>query len=264
VIYVALDVSESSFQTWSQETDLLMPQCYRELGKDLSGSASFEEILPEQQWQQQKVWLDFALFDAEKDTKLNLSRARVQISEANQARNPIFVFGNYLFDRSLHIAHFICSPPTRFSLSYSLTADAFTLRGGELYETLLTLRSSSVPVSLSNSSSPPASLLSSTEIKNCAHEWTHCSIAKDLAEIEYYHHDTFDHLLTSLASQLLTTSPSSISCSTFTLPIGGLRCLERMRHLSGENILISFLADKAYHRYLFPLLQSLPPHLLQC
>jgi hypothetical protein len=268
VVYVALDVSDNSFRTWSQETAMVMPQSNRE--RELPASATFDEVIsPEIRNHDQHVWLDFALFDAEKDAKLHLSLARVQLSEASQSLNPIFVFGNYLFDRLAPDSPSFTSFSNQFS-SRSLTADAFTILAqheeethcdrGELYETLFSLRSS---CSLSQNDQESPSLHSSTEIKNCTHEWTHHRIAEvssshqpeeerpgsGAAAIRYYHHDTFDHLLTSLASQLL---PLGSMSSTFTLPIGGLRCLERMRQWSSQNILISFLADKAYHRSLLP------------
>lgn len=77
---------------------MVMPQSHREMY--LSANASIDEIFPPEVCDQdQYIWLDFALFDAEKDTKINLSRAMVEISETKQSANPIFVFGNYLFDR---------------------------------------------------------------------------------------------------------------------------------------------------------------------
>ena len=98
MIYVALDVTDHSFEAWCKETTMVMPQSHREMY--FSASASLDEIFPTEVCDQdQYIWLDFALFDAEKDTKINLSRAMVEISETNQSANPIFVFGNYLFDR---------------------------------------------------------------------------------------------------------------------------------------------------------------------
>jgi hypothetical protein len=198
---------------------------------------------------------------------VTLTHALITLSSDTPSSNPLLVFGNYLFDRfisppiiqflSCSLLSLLCS-----FLDCSLTADAFTVKRnvadpdqGELYETKLALRDTSSSGEIDSGGIP----------QTCSYEWSHdllqqlkCTPGEVNETIDYYHHPSLDALLSSLANQLLHFGPSA---STFTIPIGGLLCLERVRLLSRDQILISFLADKGYHRCVrLGTLHSQSPH----
>jgi hypothetical protein len=77
---------------------MLFPQSNRTT--PLSASASIDEIFEDTKTHLDEcLWLDFALFDAELDLEVTLSRAMVKLAPETPSFNPIIVFGNYLFDR---------------------------------------------------------------------------------------------------------------------------------------------------------------------
>lgn len=66
--------------------------------------------------------LDFAIFDAVNDTKIDLHFAKKSISRENPTGNPICVVANYLFDTLCH--------------------DIFQVKEGDLKEGLISVGSS--------------------------------------------------------------------------------------------------------------------------
>lgn len=229
IIYVGLDISPQSFDIWSEGNDFLIP----EMNCPTMGNASVKDIFSHQEVDK-FVWLDFALYDAECDEIISLTRSQITISRGCRSINPIIAIGNYLFDRWYDFLLYL--------ILDSLSADAFTvfpnigLEIGDLFETRLLDRH--------NFLNPK----SYVDHVNDSQKWIQSFLTKvssTPSSVVYYEDSSLDNTIASLAYQLTKLGPNS---STFTIPIGGLRCLERIRELSQDNCLISLLADKSYHR----------------
>lgn len=146
--------------------------------------------------------LDFAVFDAEKDTAL-----RLQVSgdsfQPGSLSQPLVIFANYFFD--------------------SVPQDLFYLDGGKLSETRIGI---SKPVEPDQNSGEQT--LNGMQV----------SYQEQPADLPYYHEASLDTLLAEYR-QTLT--------GRLMFPNVGLRCLQRLRALSQEGILL-LSADKGYHR----------------
>ncbi|MEM9903920.1 MAG: tetratricopeptide repeat protein [Cyanobacteria bacterium P01_D01_bin.44] len=153
--------------------------------------------------------LDFARFDAETAEHLHLLQADVTIT-AKTLKNPLMVLANYFFD---------CIPQ-----------DVFTMRNGQLYESLLTLR---YPVTEPDLDDPE--LDEETFFEQLELDYTDRPVTTDA----YYGDADLDRVLTDYNGTL--------SAATFFLPTVGLRCLRNLRRLASDRLL--FLSgDKGYSR----------------
>ncbi|MEM8639430.1 MAG: SAM-dependent methyltransferase [Cyanobacteria bacterium P01_G01_bin.54] len=148
--------------------------------------------------------LDFARFDISQDQSLTLVHAGI-ILTAQTLKNPLIVLANYFFD--------------------SIPQDLFTIQNGQLYETLLTLTSSTPNSDLSD-----PDLLESLEITYTDRPLTAACAYPDPA-----------------FNQILQTDQSQLQSTTFLFPVVGLNGLKNLRHLSGDRLLL-LSADKGYHQ----------------
>ncbi len=144
--------------------------------------------------------LDFALFDAENDSRLLLQESGIVLApETNH--NPVIVLANYLFD--------------------SLTQDIFRVQTGKLKEGLVTLftKESTLP-------GPQKPL-----------KLDHIKVLYKFKQVPngYYQDPEFNTILHNYRDRL--------SFSTFCFPIGALRCIRNLLHLS-HNRLFLLSTDK--------------------
>ena len=152
--------------------------------------------------------LDFVRFDAVTDGQLHRLHANVTLT-AETLRNPLVVLANYFFD--------------------SIPQDVFTVRGGQLYESLLTLH---YPTSAPALDDPE--LDSGTFFKALTLAYTDRPVTTD-----YYGNAELDSILANYAANLTDT--------TVMFPTVGLRCLDNLRQLARDRLLL-LSADKGYSR----------------
>nr|AYM52505.1 TPR repeat-containing protein [Archangium sp.] len=138
--------------------------------------------------------LDFALFDAEVDEELRLIEAGVTIRKGS-LKNPLVMIANYVFD--------------------GIRQDAFSFRGGELYECLISL-STAEPV---EDPEDPA-LLNSVSAS-----YTHRA-----ATAAYYEEQELNEILQGYAQ--------SLEQVTLLFPYAAIRCIQRLAELSGGKLLL--------------------------
>jgi hypothetical protein len=145
--------------------------------------------------------LDFARFDAEQSESLTLDHSGDTLA-AGAIKNPVVVLANYFFD--------------------GIPQDAFYIRDGQLYESLVTI------------SAPPADnhlddpgLLDRIEISYENYPTT----------TEYYGDQELDRILQGYQQRLPTTY--------LLFPSAALGCIRRLQHLAGGRLLL-ISADKGY------------------
>ncbi len=164
--------------------------------------------------------LDFALFDAQQDTEITLQNSG-DILTAEILKNPLIAIANYFFD---------CLPQ-----------DIFTLEGGKLHETLVTL---SLPESKSTPK-PNAEPDSPLDLKKLISQkkelLKHLNISYEDRPIttDYYPDSDFNQILEYYQPKLTDT--------TLLFPITALNCLRQLHHLSNSRMLF-ISADKGYSR----------------
>ncbi|GMH64023.1 hypothetical protein TrLO_g8109 [Triparma laevis f. longispina] len=186
IVYVMTDFTESNFNFWMTHP-MLAP--YVESGQ-----------------------LDFAIFDAVNDTKIDLHFAKKSISRENPTGNPICVVANYLFDTLCH--------------------DIFQVKEGDLKEGL---------ISVGSSRKEEPDPLDPEIIKNFNNLYKYENI-----ETNYYSdgEDADDgiHLERILAwykDYFGNNDPSEIGASVL-FPIGALRALKHLSAMStGRAFVIS-------------------------
>jgi tetratricopeptide (TPR) repeat protein len=149
--------------------------------------------------------LDFARFDAIHDRELALLNTGVTITPGS-LKNPLVVMANYFFD--------------------SIPQDVFHVRGGQLYEGLVTIRADEANASLDN-----PKLLNQIEVS-----YEHRQTSAD-----YYDDPTYNRILADYCDHLDNT--------TLLFPTVGLQCIRNLSQLTagGGNMLL-LAGDKGYHR----------------
>src|SRR5215208_117092 len=150
--------------------------------------------------------LDFALYDASRSDEIKLHNAGEIISRES-LRNPVIVFANYFFD--------------------SIEQDVFRVERGQLYEGLVTL--SSKVAEEADSTNPD--IIGRMEVNL---RYQPCSTD--------YYSDPSDPEL----NRILTYYEQHLSDTSFSLPLGALRCIRDFIDLSsGQLLLLS--ADNGYY-----------------
>lgn len=165
------------------------------------------------------VLIDFAVFDGDTDDKIHLIRSNLEISRSNPTANPLFVIGNYIFDSLVMNA-------------YKVVPDS-TGSKTILHEGRLTtfLKETDNETNLDE--------LTSMDLhQRCNLLWSYnnkvdTDHSSDNAKINY--------ILEYFSKSL---SPGVV----FTIPVGGLNCLEKLNMLTSSKILVTLLADKGYNR----------------
>lgn len=147
--------------------------------------------------------LDMAQLDVTAPAALCLRHGGERLTR-EQVRNPIVLVANYVFD--------------------AIPTDAFSVEGGELRETLVTLTSQQSEPNLDD-----PDLLASV-----AFSFEHRPIDPD-----YYEEPWLNRILRHYRERLTD--------STFLFPVAALRCLEFFRDLAGGRLLL-LSADKGYDR----------------
>lgn len=150
--------------------------------------------------------LDFARFDADDvdgERTLELRESGVTL-RAETLRNPLGVVANYFFD--------------------SVRQDAFVIRDGRLYESLVTLLA---PAPVEDPHDP--ALLRSLEV---------AFAPRPLDDDAYYDDPAFNRLLADCRARLPSTH--------LLFPIGALRCLRALTALAGRRLFV-VAGDKGYH-----------------
>ncbi|NET56060.1 MAG: tetratricopeptide repeat protein [Symploca sp. SIO2E6] len=145
--------------------------------------------------------LDFARFDMERDRQLTLDYGSYILSAAT-LKNPLIVLANYVFD--------------------SIPSDAFSVRNGQLYESLVTLIP---PQPVSDLNDP--TLINQVEINFEDYPITS----------NYYDNPNFNKILENYRQRLQDT--------TILFPRVGLKCIDNLRYLSGDRLLL-ISGDKGY------------------
>ncbi len=161
--------------------------------------------------------LDFALFDAEKDTEIKLHNSG-DILTADTLKTPLIAIANYFFD---------CLPQ-----------DIFTLEQGKLHETLVTISLPSTLVPESSSENPSTPELNQLFSEN-QELLNHLNICYEdhLITNDYYPDAHFNQILEYYQQKLADT--------TLLFPITALKCLRQLHHLSNGKLLF-ISADKGY------------------
>ncbi len=147
--------------------------------------------------------LDLAEFDAEHDATLHLERAGITLAPSAPA-NPLIIVANYVFD--------------------SIAQDAFRVRGGYLYESLVTVTSPCVEPDADD-----PEILSRITV-----DFEHRPITGS-----YYDDEGFDAVLESYRR--------SLPDAALQLPVGALHLLRATAALSSDRALV-LSSDKGYHR----------------
>ncbi|MBP0012627.1 MAG: SAM-dependent methyltransferase [Roseofilum sp. SBFL] len=150
----------------------------------------------------EKGLLDFARFDIEEDVTLSL-RHSGEVLSSETIKNPLIVFANYFFD--------------------SIPQDLFSIQGGKLYETLLTVTAPEANQDLTD-----AALLDNLDI------------TYEDAEIDadrYYENPAFNQILQDYQTYLGDT--------TLLFPSVGLQGMENLQKLSRDRLLL-LSSDKGY------------------
>ena len=145
--------------------------------------------------------LDFAQLDCDRRTTLQLLGSQ-EILSPQTLKNPLIVIANYCFD--------------------SIPQDLFTLKDGQLHETLVSLTEPDMIADLS-----PAARLKQLEL----------SYSDRPTKPDYYKNPAFNQVLQYYQQQLTDTS--------FLFPISAFNTLEYLRELSGDRLLL-LSADKGY------------------
>ncbi len=145
--------------------------------------------------------LDFARFDVVTDEEIALSHSG-EVLAAGTLANPLAVIANYVFD--------------------GIPQDCFTVRGGHLYESLVTLTSQQKEGDLDD-----PELLSRLELS-----WKHRP-----AQAGCYGDEHLDRIVAEYGASLDETS--------FVFPSVGLRCLGNLERLAGGRMLL-LSADKGF------------------
>lgn len=145
--------------------------------------------------------LDIARFDMERDRHLTLEYSGEHLT-AKTLTNPLIVLATYVFD--------------------SIPQDAFSIRQGELYETLVTLSTYQTNPDLED-----PDLLNHLDITYDEHP----------IDSNYYDDPDFDPILEHYHHHLIDT--------TILFPNVGLRCIRTLRHLAGDRLLL-ISGDKGY------------------
>lgn len=145
--------------------------------------------------------LDFARYDAGTDEEIALSHSG-EVLAAGTLANPLAVIANYVFD--------------------GIQQDCFTVRGGHLYESLVTLTSPHRETDLED-----PELLSRLELS-----WKHRP-----AQADFYGDLDLDRIVAEYGASLDETS--------FVFPSVGLRCLASLERLAGGRMLL-LSADKGF------------------
>ncbi len=147
--------------------------------------------------------LDFACFDAEKPQDLTLLRSGTVFSVGTVV-HPIVVLSNYVFD--------------------SIPQDCFTIKQGQLSESLLTITSTQGETDLNN-----PDLLTHLTL-----DYQHRPIT-----VNYYDDPDFN--------QILQTYQERLADTTILFPYAALQCLRYFRDLSDGRLLL-LSGDKGYSR----------------
>ncbi len=163
--------------------------------------------------------LDFALFDAQEDTEIKLHNSG-EILNAETLKNPLIAIANYFFD---------CLPQ-----------DIFTLVGGKLHETLVSI-------------SIPSTSISETKGETDAQPDIKNIVAQNKELLNHLKIDyedcplTSDYYPDSHFNQILEYYQENLADTTVLFPITALNCLSRLHHLSNSRMLF-ISADKGYSR----------------
>jgi tetratricopeptide (TPR) repeat protein len=147
--------------------------------------------------------LDFARYDTGVDLEIRLSQSG-EVLSPRTLRNPLVVLANYVFD--------------------GIPQDLFSVRGGKLYENLLTL---SLPEGEADLEDP--GML----------EQLHLSWEKRLAAAGYYGDPDLDAILQEYAAHP--------GMATFLFPCEAIRCARQLARLSDHRLLL-LSGDKGYSR----------------
>lgn len=156
--------------------------------------------------------LDCALFDITKDTSMTLLQSGEHLTKGSligSSSGPLVVFANYTFD--------------------SLPQDTFFVKEGVLYEGLLRLSNS------------PNKMVDETTASS-----TKVSILNDI-DYEYIDRETDGscYYKEKLYNDLLLWYQGNLEDSSFSLPIIAFECIERLRALFGDDLVL-LAADKGY------------------
>ncbi len=146
--------------------------------------------------------LDCATFDMTKDDALHLRKSNIVLKRGS-VKNPLILFANYTFD--------------------SLPQDSFYVKNGELYEGLITIRSSEGP-----SDEKDNSILANLDY---SYE------DKQIDGSNYYEEKNINDILLFYQNCLEDTA--------FSLPIISLRCIHRLMELFNDDIIL-LSSDKGY------------------
>ena len=163
--------------------------------------------------------LDFALFDAQQDTEIKLHHSG-NVLNADILKNPLVAIANYFFD---------CLPQ-----------DIFTLEGGQLYETLVSIGIPSTLVSETNEETD-----TQLDVKKIVAQ--NKELLNSL-KIDYEDSPlTCDYYPDTHFNQILDYYQETLADTTVLFPITALNCLSRLHHLSNNRMLF-ISADKGYSR----------------
>ena len=206
IIHVISDFTDVNFEDISNYSDIkpfLLPADYTS-GEGTSRS---------------NVFIDFAVFDGDKDSEIKLLRSKQTLSSTSATVNPIFTVANYIFD--------------------SLVMDAYKVVHNPASDTKTALNEGRLTIFLKeteNKTSIDMDELTSMDIKRCNLLWSYNN--------KFNPDDSspkMNHVLDMFSNSL---SPGI----SFTIPVGGLMCLEKLKALTTTGILVTLLADKAYNR----------------
>ena len=172
--------------------------------------------------------LDCAVFDVTKDDSLTLLQSGEKI-EANVLQQPLVVIANYTFD--------------------SLPQDTFYVKEGLLYEGLIRLSKANKKDSEQNDEALSFSQEKTSILSDIQYEY----IDREIDGSCYYDNTLYNDLLLHYQENLEDAS--------FTLPIMAFRCIERLRTLFGDDLIL-IAADKGYNQ-LESMLNTYHPFLSQ-
>ncbi|HZF11704.1 MAG TPA: hypothetical protein VFE33_23200 [Thermoanaerobaculia bacterium] len=141
--------------------------------------------------------LDFARYDAGTDVEIALTHSGETLTPGAVA-NPLAVIANYVFD--------------------GIPQDAFTVRAGHLYESLVTL----------SAAQPEADLDEPALLERIDLGWKHRPVSS--GSPGYYGEADLDRILAEYSAELPET--------TVLLPVAALACLRHLDRLSGGRLLL--------------------------
>lgn len=202
--------------------------------------------------------LDCATFDMTRDKELHLSCSGEVLSAGN-LHNPLILIANYTFD--------------------SLPQDTFYVKDGDLYEGLITVTSKDETVSSRNGivgmengavgsengivASENRTLDSENGTAGSENRTVDSKDQSILSGLDYSYTDRLitgrDYYEESLINDILLYYKDCLEDTAFSLPIAAIRCLERLRRLFNDDILListdkgyrdTFSMDKNYHPFL--------------